>query len=513
MTVSIRLPESGPGTDGILTVGQTLTLTLLVQNSGETPLTSIPLSYGYDPQRLHLLAAAPAPATLTGGQVGWTELLGQGLLLPGDSVGVQMALRVLVSSSDLPAGMVDSVAKVTGGQDIYGQVAASDESHLPLRLTNPRVAIGKGVQGGAVTIGLGSAVTYTIHLTNAGDTTLAGVGVRDIFEPEHLRFVVASIRAPQIQDRGSESLLFWEDVTSDLGDIAPGQSVTFTVQFVVEGAGIQTINQVQTAAVVDEFGDEGVNVSGEVSLALGIAVVDLRVTSTPPQGGEVAGGDRITYTLAISNAGGVDLSGVWLRTQVPTNTELILGSVQPPAEDARGTASQLIWRLPALAQNGQFVAQFAVQVRSEQGGGLVVSRSEVASDQTPVARPAVVVHTALPTAVELLRFIATTVGEGVLVEWVTGEEIGSWGFHLWRSEDGVFAHSRRAADGLLPATGSNGGATYRFVDRGVARDRIYWYWLEEVEIDGDRLFYGPVRSVLPAALDGGYQLFLPAVVR
>lgn len=484
-----------------------------MQNSGDTPLASIPLAYGYDPQRLHLLASAPAPTALAEGQIGWADLLGQGVLPPGDSVGVLLAFRVLASSADLPGALVDSLAVVTGGRDIYGQVAVRDENRLPLRLTDPRVAISNSVENGAVSIGLGSLVTYTIHLSNPGDTTLTRIGVRDVFQPEHLRFATTSLRAPQIQSRGSQSVLFWEDVTDDLGDIRPGQIVSFTVQFGVEGAASQTTNQVETDAVVDEFGDTGANVSGEVSLTLRIAGLDLRVSSTPPQGSEVMGGSIITYTLRISNAGGIDLSGVWLRTEVPTNTELIVGSAQPPAEEGRRPDAGLIWRLPALAQNGQFVAQYAVQVKPDASGGIVVSRAEVASDQTPVARRAVVIHTALPTAVELLRFTAIAGSGGVLVEWVTGAEIGSWGFHLWRSESENFSHSQRVTEGLIPATGGNGGANYRFVDSRATPGVLYWYWLEEIETDGDRLFYGPVRLTLSTALDGGYRLFLPAVRR
>lgn len=105
------------------------------------------------------------------------------------------------------------------------------------------------------------------------------------------------------------------------------------------------------------------NVSGEVGLAVKIAALGLGVSSTPPQGSEVMGGDRITYTLRVSNTGGIDLSGIWLRTEVPTNTEYIVGSAQPPAEDQRRPTAELVWRLPGLAQNAQFVAQFGVQVK------------------------------------------------------------------------------------------------------------------------------------------------------
>ena len=513
VALSIRLPESGPGADGILTVGQTVTLTVLVQNSGETALASLPLSFGYATDQLHLLAAAPAPTTLTAGQIGWADLLGEAILLPTDSIGVQLAFVVVASSTQLPGHLVENWAEVSGAQDIYGQLAAKAANRLPLRLTAPRIEVGKQIGAGVTSIGLGSPVTYTIRLTNAGDTTLAQIGLRDIFEPEHLRFVSASISPPVIQNRGNRSVLYWEDVTSDLGDIAPGATVSFTTLFVVAGAGSQTVNQVEVSGIVDEFADTVTNVSGEMSLTVKVAALDLELSSTPLPGSAVVGGDRITYTLRISNTGGLDLSNLWLRTEAPTNTDYLAGSAQPPTEEGRGPNGGLLWRLPALAQNAPFVAQFAAQVKPDENGGIVVSRAEAGSDQTPVARRAVVIHTALPTAVELLRFSATPGEGGLLVEWMTGAEIGSWGFHLRRGETADFTQSQLVTANLIPAMGATSGASYRFVDASAAVDGVYWYWLEEVESDGDRLFYGPVRSTLPPLLEGGYHLYLPTVKR
>jgi len=513
VSVSIRLPEIGPGADGILTVGQTITVTVLTQNSGETPLVSLPLRLTYAADRLHLLAAAPAPADFVPGEAEWHDLIGQGVLPPEDSIGVQLAFRVLRSTTDLPDRLTSSRAQVSDAQDIYGQRAASVESSLPLRLTAPSISIAKELAVASSSIGLGSPVTYTIHLANGGDTRLTRIGVRDIFEQEYLRFVGASVAPSHTGSLGRRGLLVWDDVTDVLGDIAPGGMISLTTFFVVEREGIQATNQAEVVDVMDEFGDDVASVSGGASLTVKLAALGLLLSSTPAPGSEVEAGELITYTLHISNTGGIDLSGIWLRTEVPTNTEYVVGSAQPPTAEVRGLHTDLIWRVPDLASGTPFVAQFTVQVK-QNGIGAVISRAEVTSDQTPVSRQAVVIHTAQPTAVELLRFTATPGAGGVLVEWVTGLEIGTWGFHLWRSETEDFAHSRQVTGNLIPATGANGGAGYHFVDEEAVPGGVYWYWLEEVETDGDRIFYGPVpRTEGLSAVDGGYRLFLPEIVR
>ena len=442
------------------------------------------------------------------GQIGWADLLGQGVLLPSDSIGVQLAFVVIASSAELPGRLAESWAEVSGAMDIYGQWAAKGEGRLPLRLTAPRIDVGKQIDGGVASIGLGSPVTYTILLTNSGDTTLARIGVRDIFEPGHLRFVSASISPPVLQNRDNRGVLYWEDVTGDLGTIAPGATVSFTTMFVVEGEGSQTTNQVEVAGVVDEFGDDVVGVSGEASLTVKLAALALHLSSTPVQGSAVDGGDLITYTLHVSNTGGIDLFGVWLRTEVPTNTEYVAGSAQPPAAEARGPNAERLWRVPDLVPGALFVAQYTVQVKPNEFG-FVISRAEVGSDQTPVSRRAVILHSSLPTAVELRSFTAMMRPAGVVLEWTTGVEIGSWGFFVWRSEKSDLSQGRRMGNGMIPATGGSGGAFYQFVDQEARSNQLYWYWLEEIEIDGDRHFYGPIRHDPAPASAGGYLLFLP----
>ena len=497
----------------MLTVGQTLTVTVLIENSGATVLTRLPLSYTFDSRGLHLLAAAPAPLRVGNGIAEWEGLTGAGGLLPGDRIGVQLAFAVIGSSQGQGDGLSRGRAIVTGAADLYGQPAPATETELPLRLTAPAVGVEKGLLSNPAGIGLGSLVTYTVAIANRGDTRLVRVGVQDAYEPAYLRFISATVGPPAIHALGTNSLLVWEDVTAALGDVEPGAVISFTALFLVEGAGRETTNRVGLFGVEDVYGDRVAPVAGEFGLTAKIAALGLEVSSEPGAGAGVQGGEPITYTVRVSNTGGVDLTGVWLRTEIPTNTDYLAGSAQPPVEESRALSGDLAWAVGALGQGEAFTARFVVVVKVGEQGGVVVSRAAATSEQTPVSRRAVIVHTALPTAVELLRFTARGGGEGVWVEWETGWERETWGFHLWRSEDENFAHSQMVTGWLIPATGGNGGAVYGFVDRAAAPGGVYWYWLEEVETDGERIFYGPVRSLPGAMLEGDYRLFLPAVAR
>jgi hypothetical protein len=96
------------------------------------------------------------------------------------------------------------------------------------------------------------------------------------------------------------------------------------------------------------------------------------------------------------------------------------------------------------------------------------------------------------TAIELLYFRANPKQGGVLVEWATLLEFDTARFWLYRSQSTDF--SQATAVTFLPAQGwLDSGATYRYLDAGLATGQ-YHYWLVEEEIGGKRTVFGPVSA-------------------
>jgi len=101
-----------------------------------------------------------------------------------------------------------------------------------------------------------------------------------------------------------------------------------------------------------------------------------------------------------------------------------------------------------------------------------------------------------PTAVALRSFTATGRGDSILVKWETGYEIDSVGFHLHRGPGpaGPFERITRAA---IPALSfSIGGREYSYLDEDVMPGAVYYYRLEEIDVDGKRSFHGPIGADL-----------------
>ncbi len=89
-----------------------------------------------------------------------------------------------------------------------------------------------------------------------------------------------------------------------------------------------------------------------------------------------------------------------------------------------------------------------------------------------------------PTVVQLASFYAVGRDGYVRVEWTTATELNNVGFniHRSRSEDGA---RTRLNEELIAARGDElKGATYSFRDSDVVGGGPYYYWCEDVDLDG-----------------------------
>ena len=103
-------------------------------------------------------------------------------------------------------------------------------------------------------------------------------------------------------------------------------------------------------------------------------------------------------------------------------------------------------------------------------------------------------NTSTASYVEMLGFNATLVDDTTtLVEWQTGAEFSSFGFHIHRSEDYYSPKIKLNLEPILARGSASSGATYEFTDETAAGES-YFYWLEEVQTDGLSEWYGPVES-------------------
>jgi hypothetical protein len=78
----------------------------------------------------------------------------------------------------------------------------------------------------------GSPISYTILITNTGNTWLTVLPLRDVYSTIYLTYGYnGSFAVPASDDNVDDGQIDWSDLTLTLGDVRPGASVTVVVIF------------------------------------------------------------------------------------------------------------------------------------------------------------------------------------------------------------------------------------------------------------------------------------------
>lgn len=100
----------------------------------------------------------------------------------------------------------------------------------------------------------------------------------------------------------------------------------------------------------------------------------------------------------------------------------------------------------------------------------------------------------IPSAVEMNFFNAEGGTEKIVLRWQTALETDNIGFNIYRSTNAIFEDAEKLnptlIESLVPA-GSTYGADYQFVDDTANPYTRYYYWLEDVDINGTTTLHGP----------------------
>ncbi len=99
-----------------------------------------------------------------------------------------------------------------------------------------------------------------------------------------------------------------------------------------------------------------------------------------------------------------------------------------------------------------------------------------------------------PLAVHLDYLAATAENGSIILEWTTGVEIDSAGFHILRANMGQFGEytniTQITTDNMIDAKGeSYSSIDYSYVDHDVVSNTTYYYALEEVDFDGKSTYH------------------------
>lgn len=120
------------------------------------------------------------------------------------------------------------------------------------------------------------------------------------------------------------------------------------------------------------------------------------------------------------------------------------------------------------------------------------------------------------TAITLEGIAAVQSSTGVTVTWQTGTEIDNAGFNLYRATDAAGPYTKINAS-LIPAKGeATSGAGYSYFDTAANEaNTVYYYKLEDINLNGAGTFHGPANTGSDVTVDPDFDhhLYLPLILR
>jgi uncharacterized repeat protein (TIGR01451 family) len=295
-------------TEGPVAVGDTITYSFLVTNTGNVTLTDVTIA---DPM--------PGLTWVTGPELGD--------LAPGQSA--TGTATYVVTQADVDAERVYNAASATGAPpDTCVDCPVPndpDEETVVTEDPNPALTLDKAADT-AGPVGAGDVITYTFTATNTGNVTLYNVAVTD-----------------------SLPGLTW--VTGPaIGALAPGASGTATATYTVTEADVIAGSVHNTATAGGDVPPTCASCppivppSDEEDVDTDDPLPDLELEKSADTAGPAALGQTITYTFTATNTGNVTLTNVTITDDLPGLVWVTgpnLGTLAPGAT-ATGTATYVV---------------------------------------------------------------------------------------------------------------------------------------------------------------------------
>ena len=338
-----------------LVLGETVTYTFLVTNTGNVTLTDASVLEG-EFTGAGALSALDCPAART--------------LAPGGEL--ECTATYVVQQADVDAGAVDNSATATGNPPT-GEPVVSEPSEVNIAATqSPAITIVKSAD--KTQLVAGETVTYTFLVTNTGNVTLTD----------------ASVVEGPFTGAGALSAL---DCPANR-TLAPGGELECTATYVVQQADVDAgaVDNSATATGNPPTGEPVVSAPSAVNITATQSPAITIVKSSDKT--QLVLGETITYSFVVTNAGNVTLSDVAIEEGEFTGAGDI-SAVECPADRTLAPGAQLICTATYVVQQADVdagrVANTATATGTPPGGDPIESDpSTTTSDATPAPALAIV---------------------------------------------------------------------------------------------------------------------------
>jgi uncharacterized repeat protein (TIGR01451 family) len=404
-------------------------------------------------------------------------------------------------NADIPSGTVlINQATVTSSTPLTNPNVTVEEPATVEDPTGAPAALVIHKSSSGTILAVGEVVTYTLVITNHGPAVATDIKVVDSM-PAGLNL---------LQVTSSQGMCV-PGIVCFLGSITvfdpanPGAGGTATVTVVAQVAATvpKGTKLVNTAYVhSDQPNPTPGNAISNAEIIVG-PISDLSLEKTSAITFTYLG-DQIQYQIVVHNAGPSPAKDTWVIDLLPEGLSFVSATVPCTANDQTvrcelGTVAvdeTVVFTITALASSCNGAINNVASVESDSYD------PEPGGNQGNVS----ILCTAKPTFINLVGFYAIGSDTGIKIEWVTGLEFDTRGFHVWVSSSDKWESAERITPDLILAKGSD--SYYSVLHDGVEEGTIVYYWLQEITLNGETKVHGPVALI---KMQSGNTIYLPTV--
>jgi uncharacterized repeat protein (TIGR01451 family) len=328
--------------------GQRLNYTLLVTNLGPSDATGVTVEDAL-PAGVTYVSATSSQGTVTESGGTLTATLGNLAL------GAQATITIAVDVAASARGTLVNTASVSGNETETNLENNEDQVSTQI---NTLIDLVIDKTGSPDPVRAGETMTYQLVVTNDGPSNATGVTVVDTL-PAGVTYVSGTASQGTVAAAAGV-------VTATLGDLAVGAQATVTLTVAV-GSSVRgtllneaTVSGNETERTLTNNTDE---VSTQVSTLIDLAIDK---TGSPDP---VTPGQRLTYTLTVTNAGPSDATGVQVVDTLPIGVVFV--SATSSQGTVSGSGSTVTAALGNLADGGQATITILADVAAAASGTLV----------------------------------------------------------------------------------------------------------------------------------------------
>lgn len=354
---------------GTVRPGDTLTYTIVVQNTGSRAATQVVVTDRIDPRLTNIQLVPPGSGTFSNGQITWSAATLPQLAALQPNTSVTLSFTAVVDTQTPDGTVVANQAEVRSPDLLQPELSDDPRTPAPKDSTNVTVRAAADLANGVKTVQdlnggtvqPGDILEYTITIRNQGNTNALQSRLTDS-TPQNTDFVTGSLRlnGVVIPDGGTNPLNAGILIRSaragtQAGVVIPDDGaapndeaavVVFQVRVrpgtpngtIIRNQGIVTI---QGGTQPWPTNEATVVVGGGPNLTNTAKTV--RISNDQQVPGQADIGDELEYTVTIRNTGQSAANNVVFTDPIPVNAEYVANSVvlnnQPQTDVADGDAT------------------------------------------------------------------------------------------------------------------------------------------------------------------------------